>query len=83
MSSPYPNLNQIGQRMFDPGVGGFDVADIKIDNWQAPGEEWWDTVQSKPDEPLIQATIKLTCSWNEYQQLMYLLRTRLVPQGIL
>jgi len=46
------------------------IEDVKINNWEAPGEKWWDTVQSKPTEPLIQATIRMTLSWDEYEKLL-------------
>lgn len=46
------------------------IEDVVINNWQAPGEGWWSGVEARPTEPLIDATIKLTLSWNEYRALL-------------
>lgn len=43
---------------------------VLIENWKAPGKEWWEAVESKPDEPLIEARMQLTLSWNEYHKLL-------------
>jgi len=43
---------------------------IEITNWFEPGHEYWKSVQAKPSEPLIQATISMTLSWNEYHELI-------------
>ena len=46
------------------------INDVTIENWEAPGKEWWEGVERRPDEPLIEATMKLTLSWNEYDDLI-------------
>jgi len=46
------------------------IHDIKVTNWQSPGKDWWDKVQERPDEPLIEATFELGLTWNEYQKLI-------------
>ena len=46
------------------------INDVHIDNWKAPGSEWWADVKEHPTEPLIEATIKFTLSWEEYRKLM-------------
>lgn len=51
-------------------MSSFEIDDVKIDNWQPPGDQWWDAVKQQPDEPLIEATIKVTLSWNEYEELL-------------
>lgn len=44
------------------------IKDVTIHNWTRP--EWWDEVEKRPDEALIDATITLTLSWNDYQRLL-------------
>ncbi len=46
------------------------INDVLINNWQAPGAEWWIGVEARPDEPLIEATMKLTLSWREYHKMI-------------
>lgn len=43
---------------------------VTIDNHKEPGDQWWEGVASKPDEPLIEATIRLTLSHREYHRLL-------------
>lgn len=46
------------------------INNVYIDNWQPPGEKWWASVEAKPTEPLIVATITMTLSWQEYHELL-------------
>lgn len=46
------------------------IKDCKIENWESPGKEWWENVKSKPDEPLIEATMTLVLTWREYKELI-------------
>lgn len=46
------------------------IGNVTITNWKEPGQEWWDQVRTKPHEPLIEARIELTLSWNEYHDLV-------------
>lgn len=43
---------------------------VHISNQQEPGDAWWDHVQENANEPLIEATMKMTLTWNEYQRLL-------------
>ncbi len=50
---------------------------VEITNWCSPfikwwdnGAKWWAHVESRPDEPLIEATMTLTLSWREYNALI-------------
>lgn len=44
------------------------INDVVIHNWTSP--EWWDDVAARPHEPLIEATIRMTLSNAEYQELL-------------
>ncbi len=46
------------------------VNDVEISNWYAPGDSWWEMVQQYPDSERIEATLKMTLSWNEYKDLL-------------
>jgi hypothetical protein len=46
------------------------IKTVNIDNWQSPGEDWWAGVEAFPDLPLIEATISLTLSCDEYKELL-------------
>lgn len=46
------------------------INNVLIENWKAPGATWWNGVESKPDEPLIEATITFKLSFNEYRKLL-------------
>jgi hypothetical protein len=46
------------------------IEHVVITNWHPPGEQWWADVESKPDEPLISATMNLTLSWHEYHEMV-------------
>lgn len=46
------------------------IIDVFVRNWQPPGGPWWDSVEARPDEPLIEANITMTLSWKEYQELL-------------
>ena len=43
---------------------------VTIHNWEPPGEQWWNSVKTRPDEPQIEAAITFTLSWNEYYALL-------------
>lgn len=43
---------------------------VHITNHKEPGDRWWEGVASKPDEPLIEATMRLTLSPREYHRLL-------------
>lgn len=46
------------------------ITDVRITNWQPPGDKWWAAVEARPSEPLIEATISMTLSWAEYHELL-------------
>lgn len=46
------------------------INDVHITNWEAPGDKWWDDVAKRSSEPLIEATMKMTLSWEEYKALI-------------
>lgn len=46
------------------------IHDVRINNWQPPGETWWNDVEARPTEPLIQATLAMTLSYAEYKKLL-------------
>lgn len=46
------------------------INDVHITNWQEPGGPYWDDVKQRSSEPLIEATIKMTLSWEEYEDLL-------------
>ena len=46
------------------------INDVQIINWESPGDKWWASVEARPSEPLIEATITLTLSWAEYHELL-------------
>lgn len=46
------------------------INDVRVTNWQPPGEDYWRKVQTQFDEPLIEATIKMTLNWREYNELI-------------
>lgn len=46
------------------------IENVVINNWNAPGAEWWSGVEARPTEPLINATLTLTLSWEEYHALL-------------
>ncbi len=43
---------------------------VTIHNWEAPGNEWWMKVEAVPDQPVIEATVKMTLSYREYRSLL-------------
>lgn len=43
---------------------------VLVTNWSAPGGPWWDNIKQHSSEPLIEATIQMTLSWEEYQELL-------------
>lgn len=43
---------------------------VEILNWENPGDKWWNNVQAKPSEPLIEASMKMTLSWDEYHAML-------------
>lgn len=43
---------------------------VLIDNWESPGGPYWEKVEERHTEPLIEATIKFTLSWDEYHALI-------------
>jgi len=44
--------------------------DVVITNWTEPGDKYWENVRNNPKEPLIEAAIKMTLSWEEYAELL-------------
>lgn len=52
------------------------IHDVKVNNWESP--RWWKDVKVNPDEPLIEATFKMTLSWNEYHAMLTQVETSLV-----
>lgn len=46
------------------------INDVTITNWEPPGDKWWRSVEERPSEPLIEATIAMTLSWTEYRELL-------------
>ena len=46
------------------------INDVRVNNWNAPGEKWWKSVKECPSEPLIEATMTMTLSWSEYRELL-------------
>lgn len=46
------------------------INNIHITNWEEPGGPYWDNVKERHSEPLIEATMKLTLSWDEYETLL-------------
>lgn len=46
------------------------INNVMIVNWQPPGDRFWEDAESKPDEPLLEAAMSMTLSWNEYQKIM-------------
>lgn len=46
------------------------IHDVVIVNWIPPGESFWDYVKERHEEPLIEATIKIKLSWDEYRELL-------------
>lgn len=46
------------------------IHNVQCHNWKPPGGPWWRDVEAKPDAPLIEATIRMTLSWNEYIELL-------------
>lgn len=46
------------------------IHDVHITNWQPPGGPFWDEVKERHAEPLIDATMKMTLSWDEYRALI-------------
>ena len=48
----------------------FEIKNVVVHSWTPPGNEWWDFVESKPTEPLIDATIRVVLSYGEYVQLL-------------
>lgn len=51
-------------------MGEMKINDVVITNFWLASGDYWEMVAGKPDEPLIEATIKLTASYNEYQALL-------------
>lgn len=51
------------------------IRDIHVTNWEAPGGPYWDKVKERHTEPLIEATMKLTLSWDEYHAMIAKART--------
>jgi hypothetical protein len=63
--------NPNAQQPFGAFAGtAMTINDVHITNWKEPGDSWWDSVQQRPTEPLIEATIKMKLSWNEYRELL-------------
>ncbi len=48
----------------------FTIKDVKVHSWTPPGNEWWDYVENRPHEPLIDATIRMVLSYEEYVKLL-------------
>ena len=46
------------------------INDARINNWQPPGDKWWAGLKARPTEPLIDATISMTLSYAEYEELL-------------
>lgn len=46
------------------------IKHVFIDNWEQPGEAWWKEVESRPTEPLIEATFEIKLSFEEYKKLL-------------
>ena len=46
------------------------IKDVEITNWTPPGEEFWADAATHPEEPKIEATIKIVVSHREYQQIL-------------
>lgn len=46
------------------------INDVHITNWVPPGRPYWSEVRARKDEPLIEATIKMTLSWTDYTKLL-------------
>lgn len=51
------------------------INDVRINNWTPTDRTWWDGVEARPTEPLIEATITMTLSWDEYRELLDLSKT--------
>ena len=46
------------------------IKNVVINNWQPPGADWWEGVRRRPDDLLIDATIRVRLSWREYSHLL-------------
>lgn len=46
------------------------INNVIVDNWKPPGTPFWDKARAKPDEPLLQVTVQMTLSLNEYHTLL-------------
>lgn len=43
---------------------------VRINNWSEPGSDWWNEVENRGDEQLIDASIRVKLSYNEYRELL-------------
>lgn len=59
------------------------INNVNIGNWETPGPEWWDRIQARPNEPLIEATIQFTLSWNEYRRLLDTAEKEELPNSLI
>ena len=50
----------------------FKIKDVRILNWKPPGGKWWNEVEERPNEPLINALIEVQLSHKEYHKLLEL-----------
>lgn len=41
--------------------------DVHITNWEAPGDAWWKEKEERHSEPLIEATMNMTLTMDEYK----------------
>lgn len=46
------------------------IKHVHVTNLTPPGKQFWDAVASQPDEPLIEATMFIVLSHNEYHELL-------------
>lgn len=46
------------------------IHSVYVSNWEPPGQPWWDKVAATPEAPMIEATIKMTLSHREYEELL-------------
>ncbi len=46
------------------------IKDVRILNWNPPGDKWWKRVARKPKERSINAVIEMDLSYREYRQLL-------------
>jgi len=48
----------------------FEIKNVVVHSWTPPGNEWWNYVEDRPNEPLIDATIRVVLSFTEYTKLL-------------